>query len=226
MGFLLDGEHSPGQVLENKIGIPVRVMAVDALGTLGILRRFQMGIEQHKKGSSCPKSPKHVFWIWNTSDFLDDSKENHSFLKNIIYRLHYFITKHSLVYLYLRNSKQEFNRLTAQTNRDPYPKDHITYQNLQTLSDYFQKENIPITLIYGWGMRQDGTPDTEDPNYFDLPQTLQKIGLDQIDLRKQVESEFQKGASLFVPNDGHPDSDFSRLVAEEITKKFPEIGRP
>lgn len=213
MGYGLPTKETIAFVLENKFKLKVRVLAVDAIGTNGILSLYLHSYENTKQEDL----PTHVYWIWNPSDFIDDEREKTGF-KKIIYPLHFYLTRNLLLYQYLIPSPKS----NVYTNGVPYlyPNSHITYTNLNQFFTKGMQNKERLTVLFSWGMAPNGLPDTNDPNYDRANEFFQKHGIRNLDLRKKTEDQFAKGKKIYIPNDGHPDRDLAEIFAEAISDDY------
>lgn len=214
MGYGLPTKETPAFYLESKHKINTRVLAVDAIGTNGILRLLKEAVAKTKPEDQ----PKHIYWIWNPSDFIDDEREKRG-LKRYLYPIHYQLIRNSFLYRKLLPSPPT-NVYTSSGDPILYPKDHITYTNLR---NFFNDPSLPhgkISILFSWGMSKAGIPDTKDPNYEMAKDFFNEQGVKTIDLRHRTEVLFGEQKQVYIPNDGHPGPDLSKLFADAIAKDF------
>ncbi|MDF3822036.1 hypothetical protein P3G55_19180 [Leptospira sp. 96542] len=215
MGYGLKSENTVAHLVHLENNVSVRTIAVDALGTLAIKRLFESSFSECKDNNK----PQKIYWIWNPSDFIDDTKElNRPKFYSFIYPIHFFLAKRSYIYNLFFATK---NPNQYDTNFIPivYDTNHPTYSNVKIMIETVKKTEIPMVVLFAWGMHPTtGHPDTNDGNYEKMKSYLESLAVSQIDLRRQTEEAFFLQKKIYIPNDGHPDVDLSKLFANAITK--------
>lgn len=212
MGYLLDDRLSPPWIFEERSGRSTRNLASDSLGTLGIQARLEEARNRYPG-----VAVEHLFWIYNTSDFLDDVKElkmRSSRLYRMAYRLHFTLSQQSALYVKWRTGGGDSNALPPGFDAAPAA-DHPTWTALRDLHAYVMREGLPLTvLVYpGFDPRSKG-PAVKDPTTKALLSFLEQEGFDVQDLAPDFEEAFRDGRRVYVEGDGHPDEDMSLVFAE------------
>ncbi|EMY68486.1 LA_2486 family SGNH/GDSL-type esterase [Leptospira vanthielii] len=214
MGYGLPSKETQAYYLKSKYNLETRVIAVDAIGTNGILKLLKETLASTKKEDH----PKQIYWIWNPSDFIDDTVEKTG-LKHFLYPIHFSLTRISYLYRYLLPSPPT-NVYTSYGDPILYPQNHITYNNLEK---FFTDPSLPqskISVLFSWGMSREGIPDTKDPNYTLAKTFFQEQGVKTIDLRQRTERLFKEQKQVYIRNDGHPGPALAELFADAIAKAF------
>ncbi|MBW7857374.1 MAG: hypothetical protein H3C43_03530 [Leptonema sp. (in: Bacteria)] len=220
MGYLLnDHETAPEQF--SRFGFNVQNLGSDSIGTLGIQYRLKKAIQQLES------KPSHIFWIYNTSDFVDDLKDiriKESFFYRSAFRLHYQISKYSTLYLLLRShSASDMNQLPPGFLKAP-AKNHPTFQNLLSLKNFLKQNNLSVTILVYPGF----DPTTKKPALLDpttqaLIDFLNKnknknenqeaLYFDFIDMRPKFDNLIKQNIDLYLPIDGHPNQEAAALFS-------------
>ncbi|EOQ87597.1 hypothetical protein LEP1GSC202_2482 [Leptospira yanagawae serovar Saopaulo str. Sao Paulo = ATCC 700523] len=212
MGYGLPTNKSIAYLLKNKFNIQTRVLAVDAIGTNGILSLY---LDIYNRVNLEGK-PTHIYWIWNPSDFIDDEREKKGFRK-LIYPIHFYLSRFSVLYNYaIRSPKAN----VYEGSPILYPKSHTTYTNLKNFFRKTSDHKEHIRILFSWGMAPNGTPDTRDPNYEHSKVFFTSQKIKTIDLRRETEIEFAQKKQIYIPEDGHPDEDLAELFASAIAKDY------
>ncbi|WP_208732192.1 LA_2486 family SGNH/GDSL-type esterase [Leptospira perdikensis] len=214
MGYGLPTNETPASYLKSKYKLEVRVIAVDAIGTNGILNLLKEAFTS----TNSKDQPKQIYWIWNPSDFIDDEREKKG-IKKYLYPIHYHLIRNSYIYQNLLPS-QKANVYTSSGIPILYPKNHITYSNLYK---FLNDPTLPIeklNILFSWGMSKVGKPDTKDPNYEEAKKFFTDQGIKPIDLRTKTEILFQEQKQVYIPGDGHPGPALAELFADAIAKDF------
>ncbi|TDY67846.1 hypothetical protein CLV96_3401 [Leptospira meyeri] len=214
MGYGLPTKETPAFYLKSKYNLDVRVVAVDAIGTRGVLQLMKQALQTIRT----KELPGQIYWIWNPSDFIDDEREKRGF-KRIFYPVHHRLSQISYLYRNLLPSPQA-NSYTSYGIPTKYPENHITYSHLL---DFFSDRLIPkekMNILFSWGMSREGTPDTKDPNYDIAKSFFLKQKVKTIDLRKKTEELFKEQKQVYIPLDGHPGPALAELFADTIAKDF------
>lgn len=71
MGYGLPTKETPAYYINSKYNLDVRVVAVDAIGTRGVLQLLKETLQT----IDTKDFPDQIYWIWNPSDFIDDERE-------------------------------------------------------------------------------------------------------------------------------------------------------
>ena len=219
MGYLLnDIETAPAQFRRNSRHFNVQNLGSDSIGTIGIWYRLKKAL--HIVDDSA--KPIHVFWIYNTSDFVDDLKDiriQDSILYRVAFRIHYQISKYSTFYLLLRSaSTADMNHLPSGFLEAPTA-DHPTFKNLLSFKKYLKQNNLSVTiLVYpGFDPLKKG-PAMDDPTTESLIEFLNKhqdlTYFDYIDMRPIFDKLTKQNVPLYLPIDGHPNQKAAALFAE------------
>lgn len=213
MGYGLPTNETIAFVLETKYQIETRVLAVDAIGTNGILSLYLDALRLTSKENL----PTHIYWIWNPSDFIDDEREKKGFRK-LIYPIHFYLSRNSLFYHHLIRSP----KTNVYENVEPflYPRTHITYSNLKTFMEETKENKEQWRILFSWGMATSGEPDTKDPNYESEKDFFEREGRKTIDLRNITEVQFAQKKKIYIPEDGHPDRDLAAIFADAIASDY------
>ncbi|MCW7493694.1 hypothetical protein ND861_13670 [Leptospira sp. 2 VSF19] len=214
MGYGLPTNETPSFYLKSKYKIDVRLLAVDAIGTNGILRILKDSLKFQKS----EKHPEKIYWIWNPSDFIDDEREKVG-IKRYLYPIHYLLVRNSYFYRFLLPTPPA-NKYTSYGNPILYPKSHITYSNLRK---FFSDPLVPkekLTILFSWGMAGDGHPDTKDLNYEMAKEFFKEQDVKTIDLRTKTLELYRKKKPVYIPSDGHPGPALAELFADAIAKHF------
>nr|WP_238838508.1 hypothetical protein [Leptospira mtsangambouensis] len=214
MGYGLPTKETPAYYINSKYNLDVRVVAVDAIGTRGVLQLLKETLQT----IDTKDYPEQIYWIWNPSDFIDDEREKKGF-KRIFYPIHHQLSQISYLYRNLLPSPKA-NVYTSYGIPIKYPESHITYSHLV---DFFSDRIIPkekMKILFSWGMSREGTPDTKDPNYDVAKEFFSKQKVKTIDLRKKTEVLFKEQKQVYIPLDGHPGPALAELFADAIAKDF------
>ncbi|WP_208720598.1 LA_2486 family SGNH/GDSL-type esterase [Leptospira jelokensis] len=212
MGYGLPSEKSIASQLENQFNIQTRVLAVDAIGTNGILSLYLDG----NQSTNVEGKPTHIYWIWNPSDFIDDEREKKG-IRKLIYPIHFYLSRFSVLYNYaIRSPKAN----AYEGSPKLYPSDHVTYLLLKNFLSKTSKDKERFRIVFSWGMAPNGTPDTKDPNYDQTNVFFTTQKLKTIDLRRETEIQFAQKKQIYIPGDGHPDEDLAELFARAIAKDY------
>ncbi|MGE8722112.1 LA_2486 family SGNH/GDSL-type esterase [Leptospira terpstrae] len=214
MGYGLPSKETPAHYLKGKYNLETRVIAVDAIGTNGILKLLKETLASTKNEDH----PKQIYWIWNPSDFIDDTVEKTG-IKRFVYPIHYLLSRYSFLYRRLLPSPPT-NVYTSYGDPILYSKNHVTYKNLRK---FFADPSIPrgnISVLFSWGMSRMGTPDTRDPNYEIAKDFFLELGVKVIDLRNKTEGLYKEQKQVYIPNDGHPGPALAELFADAISMHF------
>ncbi|MCG6160736.1 LA_2486 family SGNH/GDSL-type esterase [Leptospira bandrabouensis] len=214
MGYGLPTNETPTYYLLSKYKLESRLLAVDAIGTNGVLKILKESL----KSQNQENLPEKIYWIWNPSDFIDDEREKVG-IKRYLYPIHYFLAKNSYFYRILLPPPQT-NVYTSYGKPILYPKNHITYSNLRK---FFSDPLVPkekLTILFSWGMSKEGYPDTKDRNYEMAKEFFNEQGVKTIDLRTKTELLFKERKPVYIPGDGHPGPALAELFADAIAKHF------
>ncbi|EOQ97661.1 hypothetical protein LEP1GSC195_0127 [Leptospira wolbachii serovar Codice str. CDC] len=214
MGYGLPSKETPAYYLKSKYKLETRVIAVDAIGTNGILKLLKDTLASAKPDDQT----KQIYWIWNPSDFIDDTVEKKG-IKRYLYPIHYQLIRSSYLYRKLLPPPPA-NVYTSYGTPILYPKNHTTYTNLKK---FFTDPSIPndkISVLFSWGMSREGNPDTKDLNYEMAKDFFREYGVKTIDLRQRTEGLFKEQKQVYIPNDGHPGPALAELFADAIAKAF------
>jgi hypothetical protein len=219
MGYLLDDDKT-APYISGKYGYNVRNLGSDSLGTKGIAFRLKQAL----KTVTAP--PRQIFWIYNTSDFVDDVKDlrfESDPLYRLTFRMHYALSQRSALYLLLRSRPADMNQLPPGFDKAP-PEDHPTFTNLKSFSKELASRGIPLTILVYPGMNPEtGSPGIDDPTTASLIDFLVRNRIlqnglpvfDVIDLRQDFIHLQAGGRSPYMRHDGHPDEIAAQLFAEK-----------
>ncbi|TGM74757.1 hypothetical protein EHQ99_18440 [Leptospira bouyouniensis] len=213
MGYGLPSRETISYILENEFDLKIRVIAVDAIGTNGILSLF----EDTYRTTIEENLPTHVYWIWNPSDFIDDEREKKG-IQQMFYPFHFYLSRNSFLYQKILPATK--NNVYTNSISFLYPSSHITYTNLKHLLERVSQNKEQWRILFSWGMAPSGKPDTSDPNYDVANQFFIKAGFQTIDLRKKTEMMFANQKKIYIPNDGHPDQELAKIFAEAIAVDY------
>ncbi len=214
MGYGLPTNETPTYYLLSKYKLESRLLAVDAIGTNGILKI----LKENLKSQNQENLPEKIYWIWNPSDFIDDEREKVG-IKRYLYPIHYYLVRNSYLYQRIIPTPQT-NVYTSHGEPILYPKNHITYSNLRK---FFSDPLVPkekLTILFSWGMSMRGNPDTKDRNYEMAKEFFNEQGVKTIDLRTKTELLFKERKPVYIPGDGHPGPALAELFADAIAKHF------
>lgn len=222
MGYLLDDENTTPFAFA-AAGYNVRNLGSDSLGTKGIAFRLHQALKANELEHQ--PVPQHIFWIYNTSDFVDDVKDlrfESNPLYRLAFRLHYELSRRSALYLLIRSKPADMNQLPPGFDAAP-PDDHPTFANLKSLSAEVAARGLSLTILVYPGMNPEtGGPGVEDPTTAKLVEFLTENRIvtnghpvfDVIDLREDFVRLQQSGQSPYIKLDGHPNDIAARLFAE------------
>lgn len=222
MGYLLDDENTTPFAFA-AAGYNVRNLGSDSLGTKGIAFRLYQALKANEQEHH--PAPQHIFWIYNTSDFVDDLKDlrfESNLLYRLAFRLHYELSRRSALYLLIRSKPADMNQLPPGFDAAP-PDDHPTFVNLKSLAREVAARGLSLTILVYPGMNPEtGGPGVEDPTTAKLIEFLRENRIvtnghpvfDVIDLREDFVRLQQNGQSPYIKLDGHPNDIAARLFAE------------
>lgn len=228
MGYLLnDIETAPAQFNQKGGHFNVQNLGSDSIGTIGIWYRLKKALQKVDDSAK----PIHVFWIYNTSDFIDDLKDiriQNSILYRVAFRIHYHISKYSTFYLLLRStSTADMNQLPPGFLEAPTA-DHPTFKNLLSFKKYLKQNNLSVTiLVYPGFDPLKKAPAMNDPTTQSLIEFLNKHQdlnhFDYIDMRPIFDKYTKKNVPLYLPIDGHPNQQAADLLAEAALNYLKKI---
>lgn len=216
-GYLVSDENTAPYLLDLMQEIPVRNLGVDSLGSLGIEKRLKESLKKHKNTKI-----ENLFWIYNTSDFLDDQKEmrnfNSSFYK-IFYRTHYFFGRYSNIYnalIFLKkdifNPKVNIPEINVQDVED----DHITFKNIRNLIEFILSNNQIknfIVIIYPGMNINTKKADIHSKVTEKVYKFFKENYINILDLREEFHNSKKNPYFEF---DGHPNEYGYQIIANSL----------
>ena len=215
-GYLVNNEDTAPYLLNQILNIPTRNLGIDSIGTIGILNRLKKALEDHPNTQI-----QTLIWIYNTSDFTDDLKELHkNNLKNLIFYLHYNLSKISNLYngfLLLKKTSQQTSVIPETIIVDPkiLNFEHITYKNIINLYHFINTEKrIKNFLILVYPGMDNSTQKPDIDSHITL--SLLKFFQEQRIPHRDVLQEFLKANQPYFNFDGHPSEEGYKIFTEVL----------
>ena len=226
MGYLLSDPHSAPYQLSRLTCVRTRNLGVDSLGTRGIRIRLENALEYRAI------VPDHIFWIYNVSDYVDDSREQkllHNAAYRLAYRVHFNLAKASYSYALSRLQPQVTisDSVYSKEPENPekevvVPENHPTIKHLRNFALYIKDMELPVTVLFYPGMLPSGKPDLKDPYRKKSMEILKSEGIEVLDLSE----EFVSNKNMYIPGNGHPTERaaalFASVMAGKLALRHPE----
>lgn len=202
----------------------VRNLAVDSLGTAGILRSMQ---RENARRAGAPAAsgfgPRLLIWNFHASDFLDDARDHarlNSSAKTALFRAQFTLARLSWTYNWLRLLVREGEPAGLASSFEPEgeadARDPV-FAGIQTIAREAHALNAPLLfVVYPEIDRITGRPAQTLPRKLQAAEVANAAGAAVLNLSAAFLAESAR-TDLYLPEDGHPAPGAQAIFYREIT---------
>ncbi len=223
MGYGVRGRDAFASLLATTlIDWRVRNLAVDSLGTAGILRSLERERERRSAADAPRVEPRLLIWNFHASDFLDDARDSErlkSTAKTALFRAQFGLAKLSWTYnwarLLVREGEAPGLASSAAPEGEADAADPV-FAGIRSIAARTQSLDAPLLfVIYPEIDRRNGLPATTLPRKLQAARIATEAGAVTLDLSAAFQAESAR-TDLYLPEDGHPGPGAQAIFYREI----------
>lgn len=201
----------------------VRNLAVDSLGTAGILRALERESARSSLAAESRIGPRLFIWNFHASDFLDDARDReriNSSLKTTLFRAQFELAKLSWTYNWARLLVREGESPSLASSLAPEgeadPSDPV-FAGIRAIAARTGSLNAQLLfVVYPEIDRETGRPATTLPRKLQAARVASEAGAAVLNLSDAFFAESAR-TDLYLPEDGHPARGAQAIFYREIT---------
>lgn len=201
----------------------VRNLAVDSLGTAGILRSLERERARRSTASVNEAGPRLLIWNFHASDFIDDARDAarlNAPLQTTLFRAQFALAKVSWTYNWARLLVREGEAPGLASSMAPEGEADAgdpVFAGIKNIVDQAQALNAPLLfVIYPEIDRASGQPASSLPRKLQAARVAGAAGAVTLDLSAAFQAESAR-TDLYLPQDGHPARGAQTIFYREIT---------